>query len=250
VLGAVLLVLVGLLFLVTRVYSSDGDEAAKDTSADVTVPRVIGMPQADAQAALGQAHLVATVQSAPDDNVAAGTVVDQSPAANASLAAGDQVVITVSAGPSSITMPDVKGRTVDEAIQALTDLGLVPSPKQVQSDTVPEGAVIDTNPPAGSPTTRGATIEIQVSAKPSATGVPDVTGQPQDQAVAALQGAGFQVAVTEQPSRRRHEGEVLAQNPPPGTPLPAGSQVTIVVGTSRFGDGGPFDGPFGRDDGN
>jgi serine/threonine-protein kinase len=121
----------------------------------------------------------------------------------------------------------------------------VPSPKQVENDTVAEGLVIATNPPAGTSTTSGTTIEIQVSATPRATTVPDVTGQPEDQARATLEGAGFQVTTTDQPTRRRRrDGIVLGQNPPPDTPTPAGGTIEIVVGRARDrdDDGGGFPG--------
>jgi serine/threonine-protein kinase len=238
VLVAVVLVLVGMLFLVAKSNISGGDEPAQDAG-DVTVPRVIGMPQADAVAALDQADLVSTVETAADDTVAAGAVISQDPGANETVAPGTEITLTVSSGPGTIPVPDLAGKTLDDAIEIVTDLGLVPSPKQVESDTVAEGLVIGTNPAAGTSTTSGAAIEIQVSAKPSATGVPDVTGQPEDQARATLEGAGFQVRVTDQPIRhRRRDGIVLGQNPPPGTPVPAGSTIDIVVG--RAGDRGEF----------
>jgi serine/threonine-protein kinase len=245
VLVVVVLVLVGMLFLVARGNSSGGDEAAQD-SGDVTVPRVIGLPQADAQAALDQAGLVSTVETAADDSVAAGAVISQDPGADESLAPGSEVTLTVSSGPGNIPVPDLTGKTLDDAIQIVTDLGLVPSPQQVENDTVAEGLVIGTNPQAGTSTTSGATIEIQVSATPRATTVPDVTGQPEDQARATLEGAGFQVTTTDQPTRRRRrDGIVLGQNPPPGTASPAGGTIEIVVGRARDrDDGGP-----GRDDG-
>jgi serine/threonine-protein kinase len=244
VLVVVVLVLVGMLFLVARNNISGGDEAAQDTG-DVTVPRVIGLPQADAEAALAQADLGATVETAADDSVAAGAVISQDPGANESIATGSEVTLTVSTGPGALAVPDLAGKTLDDAIQIVTDLGLVPSPKQVENDTVAEGLVIATNPPAGTSTTSGTTIEIQVSATPRATTVPDVTGQPEDQARATLEAAGFQVTTTDQPTRRRRrDGIVLGQNPPPDTPTPAGGTIEIVVGRARDrdDDGGGFPG--------
>jgi len=253
VLVVVLLAMAALLFLATRDRSSGGDEAAPDT-AGVTVPRVVDMAQADAEATLGRANLVPAVETAANETVPAGTVVAQDPAANESVATGSEVTITVSSGPGTIAVPDLKGMAQDEATQAITDLGLVPSPKQVESQTVAEGLVVDTNPAAGTPTALGATIEIQVSARPSTATVPDVTGLREDEARAALEGAGFTVTTTEEPTRRRRrDGRVLDQNPEAGTEAPVGSEVEIVVGRRGggfgddddfFGDGDDF---FGDD---
>ena len=204
----------------------------------------------DGVALLGAVGEVAELVEFLEDNSVDGvrSVIDQRPAANGSLAAGSQITLIVSSGPGAITVPDLKGMTQDDATQAVTELGLVPSAKQVESDTVPEGTVIDTNPAAGTATTRGATIEIQVSSRPSATTVPDVTGMDEAEARATLEGAGFTVNVTEEPTRRRRrDGRVLSQNPEGGSQAPAGSQVTIVVARAQDRDDDfPFD--FGNND--
>jgi serine/threonine-protein kinase len=239
-LGVLLLVMFGLLFLGARALGASSDDDAGGAG-DISVPRVIGMPQADAQAALQQANLTVTVETAADDAVA-GTVFEQTPSANESVAEGAEVTITVSSGQGAVTIPDLAGQPQDDAIDALTELGLVPSPTQVENDTVAEGMVIATNPAAGTQAAPGTAIEIQVSQGVQTTTVPDVTGQQEADARTVLEQAGFQVTVTEEPVRgRRRDGEVLSQNPPGGTEVQQGSQVTIVVGRRGDDDGFPFD---------
>jgi serine/threonine-protein kinase len=228
VLVVVLVVMAAFLILVTRGSGSGGDGGGRPADG-VTVPRVIGMHQADAEAALDRVGLVATIETAADDTVPVGDVVDQDPAANTSLAPGSAVTLTVSSGPASIAVPDLKGKTRDEAMQALTDLAFVPSPKEVPSDTVAVGMVVDTNPPAGTQAARGATVEILVSAGPTTTALPDVTGQPEAQARATLEGAGFTVSSAPQPDPAVPPGTVITTNPAPGSMVANGSAVTLVV---------------------
>jgi beta-lactam-binding protein with PASTA domain len=61
--------------------------------------------------------------------------------------------------------------------------------------------------------------------------VPNVVSQPQGQATQTLQGAGFQVFVSQQgTSNPQDNGRVLAQNPPAGQQVPKGSGVTLTIG--------------------
>jgi serine/threonine-protein kinase len=61
--------------------------------------------------------------------------------------------------------------------------------------------------------------------------VPNVTGQSQSQAVAALQGAGFAVVVDQVPSTTVPTGVVSDQTPSSGVLAQPGTTVTIVVST-------------------
>jgi serine/threonine-protein kinase len=229
VLVLLLLVLAGLLFLVARALGgSDNDDPA---AGEVTVPRVIDMPQAEAEAALDRAGLVPEVKMAAHDTVAVGIVFDQDPDPEASVEEGDTVTISVSSGPGSVQIPDVKGQTVDAATTALTELGLVPSPVEVDSDEVEEGLVVDTNPPAGATAAPGDTIEIRVSAGSNTVAVPDVTNQPEGQARSALEGAGFTVNVTQEASDSVAEGNVIRTDPAAGSEVAPDSAVTMVVST-------------------
>jgi serine/threonine-protein kinase len=63
-----------------------------------------------------------------------------------------------------------------------------------------------------------------------------VVGEDRDGARAALQDAGFEVRVREEPSAEE-EGTVISQSPAPGTRLTEGSTVTITVAVPEE-DGG------------
>ncbi|MDQ4500790.1 Stk1 family PASTA domain-containing Ser/Thr kinase [Sinomonas sp. ASV322] len=91
----------------------------------IPVPKIVGMKQADAVAALTAAGLKPVVADAPvfDRNVPAGSVSAQSPAAGQNLVKGDTVTITLSKGPRMVHVPDVFGKTEQDAIQILQAAG-------------------------------------------------------------------------------------------------------------------------------
>ncbi|SDM03216.1 serine/threonine protein kinase [Corynebacterium mycetoides] len=63
--------------------------------------------------------------------------------------------------------------------------------------------------------------------------LPEVTGKSREEAVAELEGLGFQVAVNDSPSPDRPRGEVLGTNPVAGSQLRPGTLVTVTVSSGR-----------------
>jgi RHS repeat-associated protein len=72
----------------------------------VSVPHVLGMPQAQAQASITGAGLaVGTVMEAYSETVVAGYVITENPAAGVSIIEGSVVSLTMSLGPAPIVIP-------------------------------------------------------------------------------------------------------------------------------------------------
>ncbi|MFJ5687619.1 Stk1 family PASTA domain-containing Ser/Thr kinase [Streptomyces sp. NPDC093099] len=90
----------------------------------VDVPDVTGESVEDATAELEDQGLTVKVAAervnSPED---AGSVARQSAAEGAQLARGDTVTLTVSRGPRMISVPDVTGKTTDEATKLLKEAG-------------------------------------------------------------------------------------------------------------------------------
>ena len=75
----------------------------------VSVPSLVGLTQADAQAAIGSAGLtVGAITTANSASVAAGAVISQNPAAGASVAPSSAVALVVSSGPAATVSPAVE----------------------------------------------------------------------------------------------------------------------------------------------
>nr|MBA3605863.1 PASTA domain-containing protein [Acidimicrobiia bacterium] len=91
-------------------------------------------------------------------------------------------------------VPDVVGRTVDEASAALRELRLeVDLEPAVFDNEVPDGVVISATPAAGEVLERGATVVLAPSKGPDLVAVPDLSGLTLPQAREALAAAGLQV---------------------------------------------------------
>ena len=141
------------------------------------------------------------------------------------------MTLVVSSGREQVPVPDVIGRGVAEAANLLGQKGFQTTTRNQASDTVAEGMVIGTDPPAGQQADRGSLVTILVSAGPATTTVPDVVGDSEAQATTKLKAAGFAVQTqTEVVTKNKDVGKVLDQSPTANRDAPTGSTVTITVG--------------------
>ena len=123
--------------------SGGGDDKDK-----VAVPSVVGKTVDEATAAIEEAGFeLGKVEESFDDNVEAGQVISQDPKGDSKQAKGTKINLSVSKGTKAITVPDLSGKTADEAKKELTANGLKSASGEAEySDTVEEGHVIRQDP--------------------------------------------------------------------------------------------------------
>jgi serine/threonine-protein kinase len=225
VLILLLLILAGLLFLLVSNFADNGDEPTL-----VTVPNVVGQPAGRAQAAL-EADGFRVTRASEASERPVDEVIKQDPTANEQVEEGSEVTITLSAGPDTAKVPDVTGKTVDEASQALIEAGFVPRQKAEKNDDVEEGLVIRTDPAANAEAAVNSTVTIFYSSGPKTIAVPDVRGQSVNDARNTLSGAGFTGTIQErqEASNDIPEGQVIGTEPGAGEQAAANATITLVV---------------------
>jgi len=220
----------------------------------VQLPDVLGEKQGDALGSLQEVGLSAQVFNDYSDSVKRGDVIGQLPAPGASTPAGTEAVLLVSSGPppaptALVALPEVVGMTEQEAVSALQQAGLSPQVVREYSPHAAEGKVIAQLPSkqslaavpaksnmwmvwaavAAAVLILGALAFFFLGAGDTVI-VPDVTGLPQAEAVAAIEAAGLQAKVTEAEDPGDAEaGTVVEQDPPAGTEVPEGSEEEIKV---------------------
>jgi beta-lactam-binding protein with PASTA domain len=198
-----------------------------------TVPNVVGDTQAVATTAITGAGLkVGTVTTVSNSTVAAGVVISQSPAPGGpAVADGSAVNLTVSSGPPTTTVPNVVGDTQAVATTLITNAGLkVGTVTNASNSTVAAGVVISQGTAAGTVESDGFAISLVVSSGPPTTTVPNVVGNTQTAATAAITGAGLTVGtVTTASNSTVAAGLVTGQSPAAGTSESDGAAVSLVV---------------------
>jgi eukaryotic-like serine/threonine-protein kinase len=196
----------------------------------VTAPDVAGQSEQAASATLRSAGLSPVPSLAASATVPSGLVISQTPPAGSVLSKGTHVRIVVSGGPATAAVADVVGLNAAQAGARLRKAGFKPKTHTQPSSSVSPGAVIATNPPAGTEAQVGSTVLVLVSNGPAPVRVPDVGGQSQAAAEATLMNAGLAVGtVTQKVSATQPAGTVLSQFPASGASLHPGASVNLTV---------------------
>lgn len=128
-----------------------------------------------------------------------------------------------------VTMPDVKGKLVEDARNTLADLGLKSEVSYEESDVIDAGIVISANVTVGSEIPAGSTITLTASAGAQGVDVPNVTGITYEEANSTLTGMGFAVNKMEAYSDTVEAGLVAAQTPIAGSKVAKGTNITLTV---------------------
>jgi beta-lactam-binding protein with PASTA domain len=158
-------------------------------------------------------------------------VIETAPPEGSTVRKGSTVTLIVSRGKQKVAVPDVTGRSRDEAEQLLRDAELESAVTERESADADPGTVLEQNPGAGAQVPKGRTVELVVAKAPPDVPVPGVIDATEDEAVKTLEDAGFTVKIEDTPAETPDEdGVVLDQDPAPETPRRAGSEVTISVG--------------------
>ncbi len=189
----------------------------------VVITPVQGRSIADAQAALEAQGFVVNVKHQYDETVPVDGVIGTDPAGGTKSPRDSTVVLLVSDGPAPVPVPDVTGKTFDEASQQLTAAGFTVARADDFSDTVDKDKVISTDPAANQGANRGAQVTVHVSKGPEMVAVPNLVGLTLEAAQQQLQAKNFEVDTQSYLPGRL----VRAQSPAAGTSVNKGTKVTL-----------------------
>ena len=194
------------------------------------VPDVTGQTEEAARQAIEAAgYVVGEVTEENSTDTVSGRVIRTDPAADSELAKGETVNIVVSIGAKKGTVPDLNGKTAEEAQKMIEDAGFVAKFGGNESSDAKENTVSRQDPASGTEADEGTTITYWISTGPELTNVPNVIGDDQATAKATLESAGFTVSVQDgEYSDRYDEGVVMSQEPNGGQ-LEEGETVTIYI---------------------
>ena len=134
-----------------------------------------------------------------------------------------------------VIVPEVEDRPRDEIVSELEDLGLQVKVNEEANPKIERDRAIRINPAPGSELQKNSSVTLTISSGKEITDVPDISGMTLEEASQALESAGLQLNnnVTEETSNSVAAGNVISQNPPAGTQLSKGSEVSVTISTGR-----------------
>jgi len=195
--------------------------------ASVQVPDFAGQTWEQASASLTELGLVPDRKPQESDQVPANQIISTDPPAGVTVAPGTRVTVVVSSGLQPIKLADVRGLSLDQAKAQLEQAGLVVGTvSQKDSPTVPQNAVISSDPASNTQVAKGSTVNLVVST--GQVQLPDLRGTTLDAATSTLRDLGLIAVVTGDVTCPATDGEpIINMSVAPGS-VPQRSNVTIT----------------------
>ncbi|MEU8466502.1 Stk1 family PASTA domain-containing Ser/Thr kinase [Streptomyces sp. NPDC029006] len=224
-----------------------GGKVAKDTTVTlvistgapkVTVPDVRGAQFDQAEAELTAKGFDVDKKTQVSTRTP-GVVITQDPEGGTSKEKGSTITLTVAKAEEKITVPDVTGKSCDEAKAALQAKGLAPTCNDTPvSDPAQNGKVQNTNPAAGQQVVKNTNVVINVGKAPEQqkTAVPDVRGRTVAVARQLLNAAGFTNIQFASGSDGSDTAIVAAQDPKQNDQVDNPGGTTVTLTTLGFGN--------------
>ena len=139
-------------------------------------------------------------------------------------------------GSNSVSAPDVRNKTLEEAKVVIVKAGLeVGDVTEVASDDVKEKTVIDSDPKAGKKVKKGSKVELRVSSGKKTVDMPNFVGMDEETVKKNASKLGFKnITVEKVESNSYDTGKVISQNIRAGMEIiPKEKELIIQVSTGK-----------------
>ena len=139
-------------------------------------------------------------------------------------------------GSNSVSAPDVRNKTLEEAKVVIVKAGLeVGDVTEVASDDVKEKTVIDSDPKAGKKVKKGSKVDLRVSSGKKTVDMPNFVGMDEETVKKNASKLGFKnITVEKVESNSYDTGKVVSQNIRAGMEIiPKEKELIIQVSTGK-----------------
>ena len=201
---------------------------------EVELPNLVGMSKEEAQKETENLKLKFEIKEEEfNKEVPEGYIISQDPKyiEKYNVKEGSTITVVVSKGQEKTKVPNVKGKSQEEALQLLEEANLKAEIIEETSKTVKEGYVISQETEPDEEAFAGDTVKIHIS---KGTGIKQVNvvsviGQSEANAKTTLTGLGLKVNVAYEEDTSKADGIVLKQSLEGGKTVNEGTTITITV---------------------
>ena len=228
-------IFIGLILLFTVAFGGTLGILSLTNPKEVLLPNLVGLSKEEAKTEAENAKLVykEAEEGEYSSEVPEGYVISQDPqyVENYNVKEGSEITVVISKGTEKAIVPNVEGKSQEDAIKMLEDAKLKAEVVEETSQTVKEGYVVSQETEPDTEVSAGDTVKIHVS---TGTGIKQVQmvsviGETEANARSRITELGLTVNVVYEEDTSKDNGVVLKQSVNSGTTVNEGTSVTITV---------------------
>ena len=208
-----------------------------------SVPNVVEKTQSEAETLITKNNLRVKVVEVETEEVLVGIVLEQSPVAGTAVKKNTLVEIQVGTlkegalkqdeeNTEEITLPDLSGMMLNDAMTELSKLGLRSESVLEFSDTVENGQVISQNPGADTKVKKDTKVELVISKGPKkeeGISVPSLYGSTIEEARKTLGNLNLSLGSQSEEESEEPVGTIIRQSVAQGALVDAGTAINVTI---------------------
>ncbi|MFT4086815.1 MAG: Stk1 family PASTA domain-containing Ser/Thr kinase [Gordonia sp. (in: high G+C Gram-positive bacteria)] len=195
----------------------------------VAVPKVTGLEAQAAKDNLEQAGFQVKQLKESSLDVEVDHATRTVPGNDVPTRKGSEITLYISSGPQRHQIPDLRGKSFDEAQKALAAMGFTDIKRNTTDSTLAlKGKVVRTTPQTGTDAPVNGTVVVLIGTGPKNVTIPDLRGQTEEQARTTLEQMGLDMAPVDGDSDLPR-GQVVSTSPAAGKTVQVGSVVQVTV---------------------
>jgi len=201
----------------------------------VKVPLIIGKTEEQARSELSDVNLkLEIISTKNDDEIPEGKIISQEPKEGTPVKAESQVRVIVSLGKGKIEVPDITGKSLDDAKAELAELGLeIYVDEEEVTDKYLPGTVMLQQPLSGTKVDDKSKIKVKISKKLEEVVIPDLSGLTEEEATRVLMAKELKLKVSGTRHSDIEKGLIISQDPPAGEKKSKNSQVSVFTSSGQ-----------------
>ena len=226
--------IIGIVVILTCIILA-GIPYMKKHYSSVKVPLIIGKTEEDAKKELSSLKLkLEIISTKNDDIITEGKIISQEPKEGTSVKSDTTVKVIISLGKGKIEVPDITGKSLDDATSELEKLGLeIYIDEEESTDKYLPGTVILQQPVSGTKVDEKTKIKVKISKKLEEVVIPDLSGLTEEEATRVLMAKELKLKVSGTQHSDIEKGLIISQNPLAGEKGAKNSQVSVVTSSGQ-----------------
>ncbi len=225
--GLIVIALIVVLF-----FAGGGGGTASSSTSTIEVPNFVGKLYSTVEKDPAVSDITITAKEEYNADYDEGYIFEQSIAGGTQVQSGTEVIVKVSLGSKTITVPNIVESELESATAVLEKMGIEYQIIKQKNDDVAENHVIRTMPAADEEISEGKTLFVYVSTGSDTVKVevPECIGQDKNTAIMLLSAANltYQI-IDEEYSDTYKAGVVVNQSIQHGTEVEEGREILLII---------------------
>ncbi|HPZ07590.1 MAG TPA: Stk1 family PASTA domain-containing Ser/Thr kinase, partial [Candidatus Eremiobacteraeota bacterium] len=201
----------------------------------VSVPALTGKTEGEAIRELSSLDLILKIDSQINSSeIEKDKIISQEPPGGTMVKKNSIVKVIISLGKGKIKVPNIEGKSLEDARKELKVLGLelIVSEEEETDEYLPDTIIVQ-QPVSDVMVEENSKIKVKISKKLEEIVIPDLTGLTEERAIKVLLAKKLKLKVTGEARSDKEKGLIISQIPEAGEKVQKNSEINVILSSGQ-----------------